>query len=116
MADLNSKYLRAYGLVSDGFGVDPLRDKIVPFLAKITTFTNHFVTQDERGAPDLISFREYGTSDLWWYIMAYNGIARWKEIVEGVSLKIPEHASILSIVSYAEIMPENAQGTRLITI
>lgn len=116
MAKLNSKYLRAYGVVADSLGIDPLRDRIVPMLLKIRSYTEHQVSQDERGAPDLISYREYGSTDFWWYIMAYNGIARYKEIVEGLVLRIPEHASIVSVVSYADMMPDKLNQSKYIAI
>src|ERR1019366_6032207 len=102
-AGLDSKYLRAYGIVTDAYGVDPLRDTIIPLLVAIPTYTYHSVSSDERGALDLISFKEYGTEDFWWHIQFYNGIARWKDVVEGMTLKIPDYGAILAIISYADI-------------
>ena len=101
--DLSSKHLRSYGLTTDRFGVDPLLDKVVPRLLGIQTFTTYVVRQDERAAPDMISFRNYGIQDLWWHILLYNGISIYKDIVEGLVLKIPEYASIISIMTTSEL-------------
>jgi hypothetical protein len=40
--------------------------------------------------PDLISYRVYGTSDLWWYILNYNTIHDPFSLVVGQKLKIPD--------------------------
>jgi hypothetical protein len=97
--DFTSQFLRSNGLVVDKHGVDPLLDKKVPDIAKITSYSLHVVTQDERGAPDLIAHKEYGDSSLWWYIMVYNGISSYRSIIQGLTLKIPELTSILATLS-----------------
>ena len=120
MATFDSKFMRSYGVVGDQYGIDPLRDKMVPYVLGLKSFHYHEVQQDERGAPDLIAKREYGSEDLWWYILVYNGIALYKHVVEGVMLKIPEYASILQVISYAELAPRlgnnGKPGPRIITI
>lgn len=112
--DFSSKYLRFYAVTSDVYGIDPLLDKVVPELMKISVYSTHEVTQDERGAPDLISLREYGTDELWWIVMQYNGIGSYKRIVEGITLKIPQHASVISAITHNTIRETNVQ--RVITI
>jgi hypothetical protein len=111
---IDSKYQRFYSVVSDIYGIDPLKDSLVPEILKIKTFTNHAVSQEERGAPDLISYNEYGTEELWWFILTYNGIGSFRNIVEGMTLKIPDYSAIISIVSNNSTRPSVVP--RVITI
>jgi hypothetical protein len=99
--DIENRFHRAYAIVTDAHGIDPLLDKVTPRIAAIDLYKNHEVVQDERGSPDLISLREYGTEDFWWHIMTYNGICRFRDIVEGLTLKIPELGSIVSVTNDA---------------
>lgn len=114
MADLTSKYLRIFSVEVDRQGIDPLKDKLIPLITQIQKYTTHSITQDERASPDLISLREYGTDELWWMIMAYNGVGSYRELVEGRSLKVPDFASIVSIVTSNAVRPNKIQ--RVITI
>ena len=95
----NNKFFRVYAIATDKYGIDPLGDKIIPLLAQIDTYSIHQVTQDEKGAPDLISLREYGSEDYWWHIMAYNGIALYSSIVQGISLRIPDFGALVQITN-----------------
>ena len=114
MADLTSRYQRFFAITSDRFGVDPLRDKLVPQLMKIKNFSVHTVTQDERAAPDLISLREYNSDEFWWCVMAYNGVCSYKDIVEGKSLRIPSLTEMISVVTEQTLRPNVT--SRVITI
>jgi len=111
---MDSKFKRVFSIGVDEYGIDPLLDKTLPLIAKIQTYKNHVVTDEEAGAPDLISMREYQTEDLWWVIMAYNGIFAYNDIVKGVNLKIPLITDITSIITAAAIRPNTT--TRVITI
>jgi hypothetical protein len=113
-ADMASKYNRVFSIVSDVYGIDPIQDTLIPEIMKIKTYTLHNVTQDERGSPDLIAIREYGIDSVWWMLMAYNGIGSYKQIVEGLSLKVPDFATIISIVTHLSIRPTFVQ--RVVTI
>ncbi len=62
---------------------------------KLTTSKKHRVAPDEAGRLELISYREYGTVELWWLIGTYNGIILpLEELVEGTMLEIPSLSSI----------------------
>ncbi len=111
---LDSKYDRFYSIVSDQYGVDPLKDKVMPSLLKISTFQPHIVTQDERGSPDLIALRQYGSEKLWWIVLAYNGIASYKDIVEGTQLKIPTISAVVEVITQNSV--SSARTQRVITI
>lgn len=115
--DLDSKFYRVFAIVVDKYGIDPLLDRITPKLQEITAFTTHEVRQDERGSPDLISFRKYGTEDYWWHIMSYNGICSFRDIVQGLTLKIPQLGEIISITNDAvsAVVP-SASGINTIDI
>lgn len=111
MANMNSKYQRIFAIISDGHGVDPLRDRLIPLINNIKSFTLHTVSQDERAAPDLISEREYNTDEFWWIILAYNGISTYRTLVEGTKLKIPNMAEVVSVVTENSIRPNRVQRT-----
>ena len=112
--DFNSRFFRVIAVTTDSQGIDPLKDKIALKLLDIQTYTYHTVNQAERGAPDLISFEEYGKEDYWWHIMAYNGIYRFNQVVEGLVLKIPQLASIVQITNDA--LSGSSSSTATVTI
>jgi hypothetical protein len=114
MAELNSKYQRVHSVISDKFGIDPLKDRLIPLINRIQSYETHQVQQDERGAPDLISERRYGSDEFWWIILAYNGISSYRTIVEGIILKIPNISTVVSIVTENSIRPSSVK--RVITI
>lgn len=95
----DSRFMRQYVVATDSLGIDPLRDRMAEQIQRITSFQWHDVTQAQRGAPDLISYEYYGTEEFWWHIMMYNGINRWRSIVEGMQLKIPHQGALISITN-----------------
>lgn len=111
--DFNNKFFRVHAITADEYGIDPYLDKIVPKILLINSFSNHEVTQDERGAADLISLREYGAEDYWWHLMTYNGICRFRDIVQGMTLKIPDFGSIVAITN--DTLVNNPTSETLIT-
>lgn len=112
--DFNNRFFRVYAVTVDKYGIDPFLDKIIPKLMNITMFTNHNVVMDERGAPDLISIREYESEDYWWHIMAFNGICRFRDIVEGLTLRIPDLGAIIAITN--EVSLQSNSGTKIAVI
>lgn len=110
----NNKFFRVYAITSDQYGIDPFMDKVVPKLMTITQYEIHDVSADERAAPDLISYKRYGTEDYWWHILAYNAISSYRDIVEGLSLRIPDLGSIIAITN--QVLVENVQSTDNIAI
>ena len=112
--ELDSTFSRVFSITVDKYGVDPLLDQMIPYVMSITTYSNHEVVQDERGAPDLICLREYGTDELWWMMMAYNKIGRTSLIVEGTTVKIPAYSELVRITGEQTIRSSYTQ--RVITI
>lgn len=99
--NLSNKFYRIFAVVSDKYGIDPLLDRVVPAILSVNAYTVHEVTQEERGSPDLISFREYGSEDFWWHILTYNGICRFRDVVEGLSLNIPDLGAMVAATNDA---------------
>lgn len=115
MSDIFSRYQRMFSIKVDSMGIDPLKDTLVPKIQSIKTYKIHEITQDERGAPDLISVNEYGSDEFWWMIMSYNGLGSYSDITEGRSIKIPDLGSLVSIVTQHAFRP-NKENSGTITI
>jgi len=114
MSDIASKYQRFFSVVSDSLGIDPLIDRLVPLIQAIKVYSIHEIVQEERASPDLISINEYGSDEFWWMILAYNGVGSYTAITEGRTIKIPDYASLLDIVTRNAVRPNRVQ--RVITI
>lgn len=115
--NFNNKFFRIYTVTIDKYGIDPLLDKLIPRLMDIRAYSNHAVVMDERGAPDLISLREYGSEDYWWHIMAFNGVCRFRDLVEGITLKIPDLGSLIAVTNDVLLSNNNAStGQNIATI
>ncbi len=82
--------------VIDKYGVDPLLDKALSKLSGVTISKEHTVTEEQRGRPDLIAYKYYGTVRLWWVILAYNNLIRHSYIKEGMRLYIPDISQLSS--------------------
>lgn len=113
-----NRFARYLHVESDAFGIDPLLDKLADKLSQVTEFTYHEVKQEERGAADLISLREYGTEDHWIIIWIINAIASPREIAEGMQLKIIPLGTIIDIYNQLQATPSfqfagQSQTTRI---
>jgi hypothetical protein len=100
-----SAFIRENLAVFDDFGPDPLRDNGLNAVQNVSTFLNHIVTYQQAARPELISFEAYQTVNLWWAIMAYNGITEVREIVEGSAIKIPDYAELVAALSAEKYVP-----------
>lgn len=94
-----SRYNREYAIVTDEYGIDPLEDNMYSRVQSIVLYSMYEVQQHERMAIDLISINAYGTDEFWWHIMAYNGITRVAQIVEGLNLRIPNKSDLVAMTS-----------------
>lgn len=65
------------------------------------TTSSHIVQAHEALRLELISYKEYGTTDLWWIIGLVNGIVKFTEVQPGITLQIP---SIPQIESYMQLI------------
>lgn len=114
ISQFNNKFYRVHAIGTDKYGIDPLKDSIVPRILAIEDYSVHLVTQDEKGAPDLISKKIFDTEDYWWHIMVYNGLCLYQDIVEGMSLRIPDIASIIQITTTT--VNTNTSSSKNITV
>ena len=114
--NFDSKYLRAFSIVSDEYGEDPLLDRVLNKLDTIVAYTTHRVSQEERGSPDLIASNSYGEGreNLYWVILAFNGIYSYKDILEGTNLKIPDYQSVIALFTEHSVRDNEVQ--RVVTI
>lgn len=96
MADLMQ---RLPHITVDEFGIDPLRDTALELLDEITDYRSIELEQMYVNNAPLLSYDEYGTVDAWWIILAFNGIGRMYELSVGLTVKIPSHAQVISILS-----------------
>lgn len=84
--------------VFDSLGYDPLQDAILSKLSKITKFTRHVVKLEEEGNPQLIAYDYYNDVDLYYVILAFNGVPDGLSIKSGDVLMIPTLDQVKSIV------------------
>lgn len=93
---LNSDLTVSIDPITDKFTglIDYLKDKQV----KVITITDANI-----GAPDLISYKEYGTHDLWWIILLINRIQDpINELVPGIKIAVPFKQDIDSFIQLKE--------------
>lgn len=54
--------------------------------------------------PELISFKNYGTTDFWWVLLMYNGVIDpIAEMQAGIVWGIPSYASIQNMLSSSSV-------------
>lgn len=90
---------RSISTTVDRYGVDPLKDKSFESILAITAYNLYTVKQYDRHRVDNISNNVYGNPNLWWIIMYYNGIVSIREVVEGVTLRIPDQTKVIDILA-----------------
>lgn len=83
--------------------VDPLYHTLGLFKMK-RPYQLCIVTEEEKGRPDLVSYKYYNTVEYWWLVCAANGIqCPFLEIVPGRELKIPSILDIADFYRYYRI-------------
>lgn len=106
---------RAYTVTIDQYGIDALKNKAMPYINNIDSYSLYNVKQYQRGRPDNIANAVYGDSNLWWVIMYYNGISDFKKIVESVTLRIPDITSVTYILA-EQAAQSYGNNIRIVTI
>ena len=73
---------------------DPLTSQLLKELIDLKPQNYHEIKVDELARPDLISYRIYGTTKLWWVLAYYNG--RWnnREFKVGDMIEYPSLADL----------------------
>lgn len=106
---------RGYTVTVDQYGVDPLLNKTSTLISQINNFVLYSVSQHERGRPDLIAYKQYGDPNYWWVILNFNALVSFKEIKEGITIRIPNYAAVTKILSNAASQTYG-QTVRTVTI
>lgn len=73
--------------------LDPLTSAFIREVKQLET-TGRFTIQGEESRPDFISYKIYGTTQLWWVILIYNAIFEIEELVNGKVLNFPSRDDI----------------------
>lgn len=64
----------------------------------------YMVRSHEVGRPDIISQNIYGTANLWWFVMWYNGVSDvWNDLREGVVLRFPLYDMVVQALKLYKI-------------
>lgn len=84
--------------VSDRYGNDPLKHKLLSQLDSITSYIEHTVRQSEESNPQLIAFDYFGDVEMFFVILAYNGICDGMSIEPGQRIRIPEPSQVTALV------------------
>ena len=99
----------------DELGIDPLNDRGLTAVSNETLYSLYIVPQQHAGRPDLISYKFYKVVDLWWAILAYNGISDVRSITVGTTIKIPDYNEVLTRLSQTTYT-ENSSINSSVTI
>ena len=106
---------RESNLYIDEYGIDPLNDRGLTAVSNVTSYTDYTVTAQYAGRPDLIANHFYKGVDLWWAIMAFNGITDVRKLTAGTSIRIPKLSNLMDCLSKATYT-ENASVGASVTI
>ena len=72
------------------------------------------LTIQNAGAPDLVSWTQYGTHDYWWIISIANQMANPDtDMVSGINFYLPNAVDITNFLSQVN---QRSQGSRLISL
>lgn len=97
-------------IVSDNLGNDPLRHRILSQLSNIRNFSNIDLPPEYESNPALLAHDVYGDVELFYVILAFNGISDGMSLSAGQSLRIPDRNQVLALVR------TNNQRRRNVTI
>lgn len=78
----------------DSFGVDPLGDDVIDAIMSIRNYTSHVVSGAEEANPQLIAYDYYGTVELYFVVLYYNGLGLNYELERDMRIKIPQNAAV----------------------
>lgn len=86
--------------VKDQQVLDVLSQKVNDFVRYVNVYTKYTYS----GEPiTTIAYRFYGTPTLWWVIIAYTGLYSPMDLVDGMTLKVPDKAQIDEFINRRSI-------------
>jgi hypothetical protein len=106
---------RESNIYIDDYGIDPLNDRGLTAISNVTLYSSYTVPQQHAGRPDLIAYKFYKTVDLWWAVLAYNGISDVRSITVGTTIRIPDYNEVLTRLSQTTYT-ENSSINSSVTI
>lgn len=83
----------------DSYGQDPLAVSLLDTLMSIKNTIPHKVGLDEEGNPQLIAYDRYGTVELYFLVLMFNGLGNSFDLVKGMELKLPEPNEVRAILN-----------------
>lgn len=97
----------------DSHGVDPLGDDAIDAIMSIREYTSHVVTGAEEANPQLIAYDYYGTVELYFIVLYYNGFGLNYELERDMRIKIPLNAAVQSALATKKAAKSVASVTSL---
>lgn len=85
--DMNNR--NTYITFTSGFGNDPLTDKLIGYIPKLTSVETYRIPSYNEFRPDKIAAKFFGDSNLYWVVLEYNKLASAYELFAGRTIKIP---------------------------
>ena len=98
--DLQNSYLTKFDIAQfvedvDGFGErDVFTSRLLNVIYKLPKAGERTVKLDEGKRLDLISYRLYNTTSLWWILAEYNRISDFRDVEAGQVMLLPDISSL----------------------
>lgn len=95
---------------------DPMSSDFMDALWDLTYF--QFVTLNDATAfrPDAVAQVFYGNAQLFWVIMAYNGVSDVTQMVSGMTIRIPEKTRLFELLSKIAKRTDGRSVTRTVSL
>lgn len=98
-------------MVFDSDGADPIASTNLQLILAIEDYKEHTVTSSDALNPWLISEDEFGTVELFFVILYYNGLIHAKELTEGLVIKIPTATQVRKVLNNKRKVKESRTAT-----
>lgn len=98
-------------MVFDSDGADPIASDNLHLIMEIQDYDDHLVTSSDALNPWLISEDSYGTVELFFVILYYNGLIHATELVEGLEIKIPTATQVRKVLNNKRKAKESRTAT-----
>lgn len=99
--------LRRGHVVVDELGMDPLRDRSFDAIHRVQSWRPYTVTDSDKYNAPLIAYNVYENTELWWAILAYNGIPDAFALKPGTRLRIPDINQLMSALADVSASSKN---------
>lgn len=93
---------RRYVLNFDEYGQDPLGNSKLDRILEIQKTERFTIEEKYNGNPQLLAYERYGSTDLYFVILLYNGIGNNFEFTTGLTVFIPDPTSVRLILNSSE--------------